>query len=111
MPSDEYARKAKLNRVVDGDTVDLDVDLGYSITTKQRFRLLGIDTPERGQVGFNEAKRKMEELLQGQSIIVVSTKEGKYGRYLGQLYVGTTDINQTMLDLGLAVSYDGGKRK
>ena len=84
---DNYVRRAKVNRVVDGDTVDLEVDLGYRISISIRGRLLGINTPERGKPDFALATDTLASLLEKNSdedgyVCVRSTKTGKYGRWL-----------------------------
>jgi micrococcal nuclease len=104
-----YEYEAKLLRVIDGDTVDLEIDLGLDIRVKMRCRLYEINTPERGMKGFAEAKAKLEEFLKDQVITVqtIKDKKEKYGRYLVVLYVGTNafSINRRLIELGLAVPY------
>jgi len=107
-----YEYKAELVRVVDGDTVYLKVDLGFHITTVQSFRLRGIDTPEiRGserEAGL-VAKAVITDLLAEGQITVKTTKTGKYGRWIGTLYVDdgvkTIDVNEEMVRRGLAERY------
>jgi micrococcal nuclease len=96
----------KLLRAVDGDTADLVVDLGMRQFTKDRFRLLGIDTPERGQKGYQEAKDYLQSYF-GKDLQVVTTKVGKYGRWLAELYdtIDDESINQKIIDLRLGVVY------
>ena len=84
---DNYVRRAKVSRVVDGDTVDLEVDLGYHISIAIRGRLLGVDTPERGKPDFAHATETLSSLLEQNKdedgyVSVKSTKTGKYGRWL-----------------------------
>ena len=84
---DSYLRRAKVLRVVDGDTVDLEVDLGYHVSLTIRGRLLGINTPERGQPDFALATKALASLLEENTdedgyVSVKSTKTGKYGRWL-----------------------------
>ena len=79
--------RAKVVRVVDGDTVDLDVDLGFYMTTRIRARLLGVDTPERGQTDYAKATTFLATLLdqvtdQDGYIELQTEKTGKYGRWL-----------------------------
>lgn len=83
----EYRFKARLIRCVDGDTFDADVDLGFHVWARLRFRLLVVDTPERGQPGFEEATRYLAGAIADQcddeeTFELVSTKTGKYGRWL-----------------------------
>lgn len=87
---DSYTRRAKVKRVVDGDTVDLEVDLGYHISLCIRGRLLGVDTPERGQPHFALATETLASLLKENAdedgyVCVKSTKTGKYGRWLVEI--------------------------
>ena len=87
---DNYVRRAKVNRVVDGDTVDLEVDLGYHISLYIRGRLLGVDTPERGRPDFALATNTLASLLEENAdkdgyVSVKSTKTGKYGRWLVEI--------------------------
>lgn len=82
-----YTYKAKVKRVVDGDTVDLDVDLGFHVIIRLRGRLMDVDTPERGHQDWSRATETFERLLKEQEdkegYITVSTgKTGKYGRWL-----------------------------
>ena len=114
----QYVYKvASVDRVVDGDTVDLVIDLGFSIFTKQRIRLAGIDTPEfRGGTAESKIKAqiaatRLEELL-GSGEVFIRTeqdKKGSFGRYLGYLIVVKQgidfEVNQILLEEGLAEKY------
>ena len=87
---DSYLRRAKVLRVVDGDTVDLEVDLGYHVSLTIRGRLLGSNTPERGQPDFALATKALASLLEENTdedgyVSVKSTKTGKYGRWLVEI--------------------------
>ena len=107
----------KVDRVVDGDTVDLLVDLGFSVITKQRIRLAGIDTYElRG--GTDETKAlgrkaadRVKELLSSGDVFIRTKKDkaGKFGRYLGHLIVVRQgiefNVNEILLEEGLATKY------
>lgn len=82
-----YKYSAKIARVVDGDTVDFDVDLGFDISIKIRTRLLGVDTPERGHKDWAKATSILTTLLNEQQdeegyVIIQTKKTGKYGRWL-----------------------------
>jgi|TARA_Y100000361_G_C10993232_1_gene255297 micrococcal nuclease len=82
-----YSYRAKLIRCVDGDTADLDVDLGFYLTARIRCRLTGVNTPERGQANFKEATAILETLIKEQSdeegyFNITTGKTGKYGRWL-----------------------------
>ena len=101
-------------RAVDGDTVEIEVDYGFRGRYRDNFRLMGIDTPERGHAGFTEATERLTTLLEqyvGQLELEV-TKRDKYGRYLAEIRVAATgfSINQQMIIEGHAKAYYGGKR-
>lgn len=110
-------RVAKVDRVIDGDTVDLLIDLGFNIFTKQRIRFAGIDTPElRGGTDESKARARaaaarVEDLLSSGEVFVRTEhdKTGKYGRYLGYLIVVKQGIdfvvNEILLEEGLAKKY------
>lgn len=117
-----YTYKAKLMRVVDGDTVDAEIDLGFGVFMKQRIRLYGIDTPESRTRDLEEkerglaAKARLSELL-GKEFIVetILNKRGKFGRILGTLHVTQEDgtkmnINQQLVNEGHAKEYFGGTK-
>ena len=106
----------KINRIIDGDTVDLDIDLGFSITLKQRVRLKDIDAPETRTKDLEEktaglaAKEWLEkELSREGEWIIETTKEDKYGRILGTLYLvgDPVTVNERMLNEGIAEPYSG----
>ena len=84
-----YEYRGTVVRWIDGDTVDMVVDLGFRITTSQRFRLLGVDTPERGEAGYVEARQVAEAIHPVGSVVVIRTEKplagDKYGRYLVSL--------------------------
>lgn len=108
-----YKYQAEVYNVVDGDTVDVMVDLGFKMYTKERIRLAGIDTPERGQPGYTEAAERLKQLLLGQSVWLKTTKASKWGYFLGEIFpLGdtVTSVNQIMLSEGLAKPYDGGTK-
>lgn len=109
-----YIYNATLIKVIDGDTLELDVDLGFHITVRERFRLYGIDTPEKNshdpsirQKGI-EATRRLTELCADKRITVETFKQDKYGRYLASVYADTILINDVLLKEDLAVPYFGG---
>jgi micrococcal nuclease len=102
----EWIFPAIITNVVDGDTVDVQIDLGFGIWKETRIRLLDIDTPERGQEGFQQAKEYLEK-YKGEEIKLISHRKGKFGRWLGELYdtIHTESINKRMINLGLGVAY------
>ena len=112
-----YTYKATLDRVVDGDTIDANIDLGFDITIHKRIRLAGIDTPESRTRDLEEkarglaSKERLKELLEGGEFILESKEVGKYGRVLGTLHIDDININETLVQEGFAVEYWGGKKK
>ena len=107
-----YKYKARLIKVVDGDTVDLMVDCGFNIHIKERFRLSGINAPEIRIRNKEEKKKGLEAkeflmtLLHPYNKITIHTekdKKGKYGRYLAELWVNGQCVNKLMVGTGHAV--------
>ena len=113
----EYKVKEVL-RVVDGDTIDVLIDLGFGLTKKERVRVAGIDTPESRTRDLYEKKLGKEaaayltEQLKG-DIIIKTEKDGKYGRMLGWLYKEDQDISiqEDMINRGYGWAYDGGTKE
>lgn len=106
-----YTYKAIVIRVVDGDTVDFNVDLGFRTYMTLRFRLLDIDAPEkhRGQEGWQESKEHLEMLLDDDLVILQTQKDpDNFGRWLCTIYKNEVNINQQMIDDGFAVKYAKG---
>ena len=120
-------RVTKINRVVDGDTIDVTIDLGFDLYKKERVRVAGVDTPEKrtrdkeekelGLDATNWLKEKLDGALHGDDELIIRTElvggVGKYGRLLGWLYVGDDDLslNELMITEGYAWAYDGGTKK
>ena len=120
-------RVTEINRVVDGDTIDVTIDLGFDLYKKERVRVAGIDTPEKrtrdleekalGIDATNYLKKKLEDTIAGDDELTIRTElkggMGKYGRLLGWLYIGedVVSINEQMIEEGYAWSYDGGTKK
>jgi len=111
-----YRYNVAVTRVVDGDTVDVDIDLGFGMTyKKQRVRMMGIDTPESRTRDLEEkfygkqSKYFLQDLLKDQKIQLVSHDKGKFGRILGELFIEGNElsINQQMIDNYHAVPYFG----
>ena len=117
-----YEYRCDLVKIVDGDTIDVDLNLGFNVTLKkQRVRLYGINTPESRTRDLEEkryglaAKARLRELLEGVDSLVVKTAidkkaRGKYGRILGTIFVNETNINDLLVDEGHAIAYYGGKK-
>jgi len=114
-----YEYKATIRRIVDGDTVDVDIDLGFDVWLRnQRIRLYGIDTPEcrqRNKAGKAHgllAKAYDQKALVVGEVYALRTREkGKFGRYLGEIKVGRTTLNKLLIKEGLAVEYTGQSKK
>ena len=124
---EKYIYKAKLERVIDGDTVDALIDLGFDTWIKKRIRYKGIDTWESRTKDLDEkklglaAKDRNKELLESVSskpgyFRLKSYGVGKYGRVLGEIFVKDIEgieynVNQTLINEGHAYEYEGGKKK
>ena len=120
-------RVVEINRVLDGDTIDVTIDLGFDLFKKERVRVAGVDTPEKrtrdleekelGIHATNWLKEKLEGAVAGDDDLVIRTElvggVGKYGRLLGWLYIGDGDVslNEAMIDEGYAWAYDGGTKQ
>ncbi len=111
-----YTYSVKVTRIVDGDTVDVDIDLGFGMSyRKQRVRMMGIDTPESRTRNLEEkfygkaSKAHLVEKLKDQKVKLVSHDKGKFGRILGELFIGDNpvSVNQQMIDEFHAVPYFG----
>ena len=111
-----YEYKCEVTRVVDGDTVDVIIDCGFSILHKARVRMYGIDTPESRTRDLDEKARGklaskyiQDHIDNGDEIIIKTEKDskGKFGRILGKIFIDGKDINQSMIDERLAVAYHG----
>lgn len=124
---DKYIYRAKLERVVDGDTIDALIDVGFDIWVKKRIRYMGLDTWESRTRNLEEkkkglaAKDRNKELLEKVSskpgyFRLKSHGVGKYGRVLGEIFIQDKDgksmcINEQLKLEGHAYEYDGGKKK
>ena len=120
-------RVTEINRVLDGDTIDVTIDLGFDLYKKERVRVAGVDTPEKrtrdleekalGIDATNWLKKKLEDTIAGDEELSIRTElvggMGKYGRLLGWLYVGEDliSLNELMIDEGYAWEYDGGTKQ
>ncbi len=117
----------EINRVLDGDTIDVTIDLGFDLYKKERVRIAGVDTPEKrtrnleekalGIDATNWLKEKLDGAIDGSDELSIRTElvggVGKYGRLLGWLYIGDGDVslNEQMIDEGYAWEYDGGTKQ
>ena len=121
-----YTYKIKLDRVIDGDTIDANIDLGFDIHVKKRIRFKGINTPESRTRDLEEKARglaaedRLKAILEGANEIQLKSHGvGKYGRCLGELHIDVVDgkekmtlenVNKLLIKEGHAVEYHGGKR-
>ena len=120
-------RVTEINRVLDGDTIDVTIDLGFDLYKKERVRIAGVDTPEKrtrnleekalGIDATNWLKKKLEDTISGDGDELSIRTElvggvGKYGRLLGWLYINDEEVslNEQMITEGYAWSYDGGTK-
>lgn len=112
-----YNYKAKVLSIYDGDTMTLEIDLGFKISHIIKIRLAGIDTPEIRTKNKKEkelaykVRDYLRNMLLNKEVIITTEKSGKYGRYLCHLYYDDTYINNHLIVLGYAKPYDGGKRE
>ena len=120
-------RVIEINRVVDGDTIDVTIDLGFDLYKKERVRVAGVDTPEKrtrdldekelGIDATNWMKEQLEGAIDGDDDLIIRTElvggMGKYGRLLGWLYIGDAELslNEMMIEDGYAWAYDGGTKQ
>jgi len=121
-------RVTEINRVLDGDTIDVTIDLGFDLYKKERVRIAGVDTPEKrtrdleekalGIDATNWLKKKLEDTIAGDGDELSIRTElvggmGKYGRLLGWLYINedTISLNEQMIEEGYAWEYDGGTKQ
>jgi len=120
-------RVTEVTKIVDGDTIDVVIDLGFDIYKHERVRVAGVDTPEKrtrdleekalGLDATNWMKHTLEDTINGEHELTIRTElkggMGKYGRLLGWLYVGDDEVslNEQMIEEGYAWEYDGGTKQ
>ena len=120
-------RVIEINRVLDGDTIDVTIDLGFDLYKKERVRVAGVDTPEKrtkddeekalGYDATHWLEDKLNGAISGDDDLVIRTElvggVGKYGRLLGWLYIGDSELslNEQMITEGYAWAYDGGTKQ
>ena len=108
-----YEYKAKLIKIIDGDTIDAEIDLGFKISIRKRIRFLGINAPETRTRDLDEkqaglkAKSRLETLFDASEGVFTlkSHGVGKFGRVLGEIFIENTNINELLLNEGLASKY------
>lgn len=112
----EYTYAALITNVVDGDTVDAVVDLGFTVSVKVRFRLYGLDTPEMTssdaivREAAKAAKAFVANMVLNKQVSLKSYKTDKYGRWLAEIFVDGVNINQLLIEHNYAVPYFGGTK-
>ena len=122
-----YTYKITPIKIIDGDTIDAEIDLGFDVKVKKRIRFMGINTPESRTRDLEEkarglaAKDRVKQLLEGcKNITLKSHGVGKFGRCLGEIHIDMVDgqdkltlvsLNELLISEGHAVKYLGGKRK
>ena len=108
-----YKYNAQVLKVIDGDTLDLFIDLGFKVGFNTRIRMIGIDTPEKWHPYGKIVKAYLQQILEGQTVYLDVTKKDKYGRYLGVIYLNSNDeksINDHLIEIGMAKAYHGASR-
>ena len=123
MDRDPYVYRIKsITKVVDGDTIDADIDLGFDISLTKRIRLAGIDSPESRTTNLKEkalgleSKEWLKKTLEDAKDILIKTEKPdsteKYGRIIGHLFINDqeTSLNNQMIAEGYALEYEGGKK-
>lgn len=106
-----HTYKAIVDNVVDGDTIDVYIDLGFKIATKQRLRVAHIDTPERGQPNYKEAADAARSILLGKTVTIQTEKVSKWGYYLAKITLESgDDYAGRLISMGLAKPYEGGTK-
>jgi micrococcal nuclease len=123
MDRDPYVYRIKsITKVVDGDTIDANIDLGFDISLTKRIRLAGIDSPESRTTNLKEkalgleTKEWLKKTLEDAKDILIKTEKPdsteKYGRIIGHLFINDqeTSLNNQMIDEGYALAYEGGKK-
>lgn len=115
-----YEYKCYVSRIIDGDSLEASIDLGFGIMFNSKVRLYGIDTPESRTRDEDEkargllAKQYLESKINSAKQVIIQTEKdakGKFGRVLGKLFVDKININQSMIDNHLAVEYFGQSKE
>lgn len=108
-----FTYRATVLRVVDGDTIDVSIDLGFSTRTDRRLRLAGIDTPERGHPRHEAASSALRSLIEGKLVSITTSKgPSKWGYYLASIRTDDgIEVNDWMVVTGMARRYAGGHKE
>lgn len=111
-----YKYKAQVLSVYDGDTATLLIDVGFNIHLKEKVRFHGIDTPEIRTKNKAEKKKGLfvkkfvKDMIEGKEVLIETTKEGKFGRYLVIIFINGKNLNKLLIKKRYAKGYWGGKR-
>ena len=108
-----YQYEAQVIKVIDGDTLDLFIDLGFKVGFNTRIRMIGIDTPEKWHPYGKVVRAYLQQELEGKKIFLDVTKKDKYGRYLGVVYLNKNDeqsVNDKLIEINMAKAYHGASR-
>jgi len=111
-----YKYNAYVKKVLDGDTCDVNIDLGFDIHINQRLRFFAIDCPESRTRDKEEkkhglmAKEYTKNAIEGKDILIETNEKGKFGRYLATIYYKGKNLNKELIAKNLAKPYFGGKR-
>lgn len=106
-----YVYRAKVEKVIDGDTIEVTIDVGFYLSTKRRLRLLRVNTAElhaaEGDVRAKAktAKERMAELLTGRDVLIRTEKSDSFGRFLAEVWLDQLNVNDWLLAQGLAVPF------
>lgn len=99
-------------RVIDGDTFEVLIELGFGVTQKFHVRLDGIDTPEKSTTEGQKAKEYVRELIEGKAVILTDSGAEKYGRARAKIeLMDGTDLTQFLISKNIGIEYHGGKKK
>lgn len=109
----DYCYNAFVSRVVDGDTLDARVDLGFNVFIVERFRIANIDAPEtygvkKETVEYENGmitKNRLIELIEGKNVTIKTEKTGKYGRYIAEIFLDGNSVGDILLSEGLVEPY------
>ena len=102
-----FEYQAKVINVVDGDTLDAEVDLGFKIYTKQRLRLAHVDTPERSEKNYTEAKEFVKKAVLNKEVKIKTSKQSKWGYFLAEIYINNESLADMLISQNLAKKYEG----
>jgi len=105
-----YQYKARVTNVVDGDTIDALVDLGFKVQVMQRLRLTRVDTPERTQANYQTAKDFVKDLVEGKEVTITTHKVSKWGYFLADVTVEGRDVSDMLIAANLGKPYSGGTK-